>query len=39
MTKLDGMARRRERFRIIIDSDESMNFRQKEVLLEARVAQ
>ena len=35
MTKLDGMARRRERFRIIIDSDESMNFRQKEVLLEA----
>lgn len=35
MTKLDGMARRRERFRAIIDADESMNFRQKEVLLEA----
>lgn len=35
MTKLDGMARRRERFRTIIDADESMNFRQKEVLLEA----
>ena len=35
MTKLDGMSRRRERFRIIIDSDETMNFRQKEVLLEA----
>lgn len=35
MAKLDGMARRRERFRVIIDADESMNFRQKEVLLEA----
>ena len=35
MTKLDGMGRRRERFRAIIDADESMNFRQKEVLLEA----
>lgn len=35
MTKLDGMSRRRERFRAIIDADESMNFRQKEVLLEA----
>lgn len=35
MTKLDGMSRRRERFRNIIDADESMNFRQKEVLLEA----
>lgn len=35
MTKLDGMARRRERFRTVIDADESMNFRQKEVLLEA----
>lgn len=35
MTKLEGMSRRRERFRVIIDSDESMNFRQKEVLLEA----
>lgn len=35
ITKLDGMGRRRERFRIIIDSDETMNFRQKEVLLEA----
>lgn len=35
MAKLDGMSRRRERFRDIIDADESMNFRQKEVLLEA----
>ncbi|MEG0322459.1 MAG: hypothetical protein RR547_05020 [Raoultibacter sp.] len=35
MTKLDGMSRRRERLRVIIDADESMNFRQKEVLLEA----
>lgn len=35
MAKLDGMSRRRERFRTIIDADESMNFRQKEVLLEA----
>ena len=35
MTKLEGMSRRRERFRNIIDADGSMNFRQKEVLLEA----
>lgn len=35
MTKLEGMSRRRERFRNIIDTDGSMNFRQKEVLLEA----
>lgn len=35
ITKLDGMGRRRERYRVIIDSDETMNFRQKEVLLEA----
>lgn len=35
MTKLDGMARRRERFKVIIDADGSLNFRQKEVLLEA----
>ncbi|WP_139651508.1 Fic family protein [Raoultibacter phocaeensis] len=35
MTKLEGMSKRRERFRTIIDTDETMNFRQKEVLLEA----
>lgn len=35
MTKLEGMSRRRERWRNIIDADGSMNFRQKEVLLEA----
>lgn len=35
MTKLEGMSRRRDRFRDIIDADGSMNFRQKEVLLEA----
>lgn len=35
MTKLDGMSRRRERLRVIINADESMNYRQKEVLLEA----
>lgn len=35
MTKLEGMSRRRERFRTIIDTDETMNYRQKEVLLEA----
>lgn len=35
MTKLEGMSRRRERFRAIIDADGSMNYRQKEVLLEA----
>lgn len=35
MTKLEGMSRRRERFRAIIDADGSMNVRQKEVLLEA----
>lgn len=35
MTKLEGMSRRRERMRAIIDADASMNPRQKEVLLEA----
>lgn len=35
IAKLDGMGRRRERFRAIIDADESLNFRQREVLLEA----
>ncbi|MEG0418759.1 MAG: hypothetical protein RSG23_06685 [Gordonibacter sp.] len=35
VSKLDGMSRRRERFRAIIDADESLNFRQREVLLEA----
>ncbi|MEG1623863.1 MAG: hypothetical protein RR300_03270 [Raoultibacter sp.] len=35
MTKLDDMNRRRERFRCIIDADKTLNFRQKEVLLEA----
>ena len=35
MTKLEGMSRRRDRLRAIIDADGSMNARQKEVLLEA----
>lgn len=35
MSKLDGMSRRRERFRTIIDADGSLNYRQREVLLEA----
>lgn len=35
MTKLEGMSRRRNRLRAIIDADGSMNARQKEVLLEA----
>ncbi|MBU5405482.1 hypothetical protein KQI08_06040 [Paraeggerthella hongkongensis] len=35
MTKLEGMRRRRERLRLIIDADESLNYRQKAVLLEA----
>lgn len=35
MTKLEGMSRRRDRLRTIIDADGSMNARQKEVLLEA----
>ncbi|RNL39202.1 hypothetical protein [Paraeggerthella hongkongensis] len=35
MTKLEGMRRRRERFRSIIDADESLNYRQRAVLLEA----
>lgn len=35
MDKLDGMGRRRARFRAIVDADETMNPRQKDVLLEA----
>lgn len=35
MTKLEGMSRRRERLRDILEADGSMNSRQKEVLLEA----
>ena len=35
MDKLDGMARRRERFRSIIFSDVTMNSRQQDVFLEA----
>lgn len=35
MDKLDGMGRRRMRFRTIVDADETMNPRQKDVLLEA----
>lgn len=35
MTKLEGMSRLRERMATIIDADQSMNARQKEVLLEA----
>ncbi|WP_296009900.1 hypothetical protein [uncultured Adlercreutzia sp.] len=35
MTKLEGMSRRRDRMAAIIDADQSMNARQKEVLVEA----
>ncbi len=35
MDRLDGMGRRRERFRHIINADKTLNYRQKEVLLEA----
>ncbi len=35
MTKLEGMSRRRDRMRAIIDADGTLNGRQKEVLLEA----
>lgn len=35
INKLDGMGRRRERFRAIVDADETMNARQKDVFLEA----